>query len=208
MTSDILENNHLKLAQLFYYLQDISLELQADFAILSLVEATLQKRGLQTFVEFEGLITTTIQKGDPNVINTMSKVAFHNIILNICRFNEAVKKSGAGKLLKEFCPETQKRFQKFIDEYYTLDVKKYRDSYAVHPIDEKTGTFTSRSQLISLCEKIVKIDSLFKADISDFIRLLKRMHHTEVTDPDLSLAWAIHAMGPELEKHGVKLKRA
>ncbi|MCH7311797.1 MULTISPECIES: integron-associated HEPN domain-containing protein [Acinetobacter] len=196
-----------KLSQLFYYLQDISLELQADFAIIGLVEATLEARGFDSFIEYEGLITTEIKSGNPNTINTMAKVAFHNIILNICRFAEAIQKSGCGKLLRRYCPNSQIRFNKFISEYYTDDIKKYRNCYATHPMDDNTKDFTPRSELISLCEKILGISSLNNLKILDFIRFLKRIHHIDEKNPDISLVWAIYEMSLELEKSGIALNR-
>lgn len=204
MNIEVVSEDHTKISQLFFYLQDISLDIQAAHGILQIVDCTLSSKDASFFHEYEGNISLKINGVNHQPIYTMAKIAFENLIIAICRIEEAVK--GCSKLLKEKCPDSQKRLISFIKENCSNEVRKYRNEYFAHPFDKKKG-FITRANLISLTEKILSINSISELSIKDFILFAEKMHILNNKDPNLSFTWAIKEMSDELIRNGVKLKR-
>lgn len=199
-----------KLSQLFFYLQDISLELQSSSALLQITKSIYDDAPFRVNLEenvFAEYQMTFLKPINPQTLNTLPKLALHSIILNICKFAEAVTKSGCGKLLKEYCPKSLTRFNRMISEMYSDAIKEYRNRYLAHPINNQTNNFASRSELIELLKKILDISNINQLSIYDLLTFIQKLFHTNETDPDKSIAWAIFDMEKELTSNGIQLKR-
>jgi len=203
---NISEKDNLRISQLFFYLQDISLELQACSAILEIVDKTYDNNEVEIFKDKE-IIHLKLNKINLNVLPFMAKISHQNIILNICRFAEAIKKSGCGKLLNTYCPESQKRFNIFLKDYYTDEIIKYRNCYIAHPMDNDTNDFIPYKELIELSARTLHIKTLENLTIGDFLDFLKRMHFLDESDPNKSLTWAIKGMSDELKGNNIIISR-
>lgn len=206
MVVNISEKDNLRISQLFFYLQDISLELQASSAILEIVDKVYDNKEVKIFTDKE-IIHLKLKKIDLNILPIMAKISHQNIVLNICRFAEAIKKSGCGKLLNNYCPESQKRFNIFLNDYYTDEIIKYRNCYAAHPMDNDTNDFIPYRELIELSARTLRIETLENLTIGDFLYFLRRMHFLDESDPDKSLTWAIRKMSDELKENNIILSR-
>lgn len=199
-----------KLSQLFFYLQDISLELQSSSALLEITKSIYDDAPFRVNLEenvFAEYQITFLKPINPQTLNTLPKLALHSIILNICKFFEAVKNSGCSKLLKEYCPKTLIRFNRMISEMYSDDIKDYRNQYLAHPINNQTKNFASRSELIDLLKKILDISDINQLSIYDLLTFIQKLFNTTETDPEKSIAWAIFDMEKELFSNGIQLKR-
>lgn len=199
-----------KLLNLFFYLQDVSQEIQSAFGIMQIVESTLDPtipKESVTFTEFKNTYTVHILNGNPQIIKTMAKVALQTTIINICRISEAVNNPEIKMLFAKYCPISYKRLDVFIEKRYTSHVKQYRNKYAAHPINRTTDEFLSLKEIFSLMEKILKIKTMKDLKFKDIFSFISTLHHPDVKDPDISITWAIHAISIELQKNGIDVDR-
>ncbi|ENX58139.1 MULTISPECIES: integron-associated HEPN domain-containing protein [Acinetobacter] len=209
--STISKEEHEKLSQLYFFLQDISLELQADSAIFNIVEQTYDNK---EFVMFEDnvsakgipLIHVGLGAFNKNVLPILAKVAFQNIILCICRAYEAVNNTNSGKILNKYCPKSLRILHKQLNDSYD-NVVGFRNSYVAHPLDGETKNFVPVDQLVAQSKKIIGVSEDKKISIGDFLNYVKKLHFMNETDPNHSFTWAIRNMHDELKENGVTPKR-
>ncbi|OTG82331.1 integron-associated HEPN domain-containing protein [Acinetobacter sp. ANC 4648] len=199
-----------KLSYLYFYLHDISQEMQSVYGLIQIVEATLSEHvelEAPKFFDMRGEFSVKISKGNPQVIKTMAKISFQTAIINICRLSEAIGHSDMRQLLKKYSPLSLERFEIFIKKYYTKEVKYYRNKYSAHPINRDTDNFLNLKEIFNLIEKILNISSMEKFRLDHFYGFVKEFHHPNITDPNQSITWAIYEMSNELRNNGITLDR-
>ena len=83
----------IKAISALFYLQDISLELQSSSALLQITKSSYDDAPFWVNLEenfFAEYQMTFLKPINPQTLNTLPKLALHSIILNICKFAEAI----------------------------------------------------------------------------------------------------------------------
>jgi len=209
MENQIPPQNDIKLmSQLFYYLQDISLEIQSARGIVQIVHDSMTEYKKPLTIGL-GILKMEIKaKGADQILEGMLKIALHNVMLNLCKAEEAV--SSQGRLVRKYCPEFQMRFNNLVNEYKMDDIRRYRNIYLAHPHDKTTKKFAKLDDLKNLYKQIfnsetTKIDSM---NMTQFSKFLTKLHCLNETDPNTSLVWAIRKMADELSENGIEVQRS
>lgn len=94
-----------KFINFYFYLQDCILDIGAAYSIL---------KGISNK---EAVIRTT-------------KMCLGVVLLNVCRISEAIRSNQA--ILKELSEGTRNELNKFVKDYHSDNLKKYRNTYLVH----------------------------------------------------------------------------
>ena len=137
MTQNISEEDQKKICAMFFYLQDISLELQACSNILHQIKEKLED-------------------SEENVLAlaTLSRVIFNYTVINVFKAGELIYNNQG--FIKDYFPKSLEKLNKFKSEFWTNDLKNYRNKYVAHHSDKKkkeredTSPFLSRGELLKL----------------------------------------------------------
>lgn len=97
-----------KFINFYFYLQDCILDIGAACSIL---------KGISTGSNEEAVIRTT-------------KMCLGVVLLNVCRISEAIRSNQA--IVKELSEGTRNELNKFVKDYHSDNLKKYRNTYLVH----------------------------------------------------------------------------
>lgn len=195
-----------KLSKLFFYLQDISCEIQSSYGILQIVESTLDDsipRETVTFNDFKHSYTFQILNKNNEVVKTMAKIALQTTILGICKILEVIRNPDLKILLDKYCPNSYKRLDTIINQRYSNHMRDYRNKYVAHPLDKKNNDFLSLTQIHALLAKILEISDFKDVKFIEIFNLVSALHHPDLEDPDLSISWAIYHMSSELKINGI-----
>ncbi|HHF0415861.1 TPA: integron-associated HEPN domain-containing protein [Haemophilus influenzae] len=92
----------------YFYLQDCILDIGAACSIL---------KGISEGSNKEAVIRTT-------------KMCLGVVLLNVCRISEAIRSNQA--IVKELSEGTRNELNKFVKNYHSDNLKKYRNTYLVH----------------------------------------------------------------------------
>lgn len=92
----------------YFYLQDCILDIGAACSIL---------KGISEGSNKEAVIRTT-------------KMYLGVVLLNVCRISEAIRSNQA--IVKELSEGTRNELNKFVKNYHSDNLKKYRNTYLVH----------------------------------------------------------------------------
>jgi len=198
--------DEIKLSKLFFYLQDISCEIQSSYGILQIVESTLNDsipKETVTFNEFKDSYTFKILNKNDQVIRTMAKIALQTTILGICRIAEVITNPELKTLLNKYCPISSKRLDTIIIQRCSPQMKQYRNKYVAHPLDLKNNDFLSLTQIHDLLANILDISDFKNVKFIEIFNLVSSLHRPDLINPDASLSWAIHHMSGELKSKGV-----
>ena len=190
-----MDNKIKKINLLFYYLQDVLLEIEVALAHLDpstkkLIEACDARE------------SSPSESGKNNQIfwgsacRTMQSI----IILSVCRISEAVKSSGA--ILRELAPDSSIKLNEFIKRYYTQNVREYRNEYLVHPYN-KNKELKPVNELVELLHNIQGTKSSFWYKTPDqqneyYIELMRGCKDHP------GLKKIIFSLGDEIEKNTQK----
>lgn len=133
----------------------------------------------------------------------MSKIALQTTILGVCRIAEVINNPELILLLEKYCPNSYKRLDNIIGKRYTFYLKKYRNQYAAHPLNNKNDDFLSLAQIEKLLAKILDIKDFSKVKYIEIFNYVSTLHHPDLKDPELSISWAIRYMSDELKGNGI-----
>lgn len=97
-----------KFINFYFYLQDCILDIGAACSIL---------KGISQASNTEAVIRTT-------------KMCLGVVLLNVCRISEAIRSNQA--IVKELSEGTRNELNKFVKDYHSDNLKKYRNTYLVH----------------------------------------------------------------------------
>lgn len=97
-----------KFINFYFYLQDCILDIGTACSIL---------KGISEGSNKEAVIRTT-------------KMCLGVVLLNVCRISEAIRSNQA--IVKELSEETRNKLNKFVKDYHSDNLKKYRNTYLVH----------------------------------------------------------------------------
>lgn len=163
MTQNISEEDQKKICAMFFYLQDISLELQACSNILHQIKEKLED-------------------SEENVLAlaTLSRVIFNYTVINVFKAGELIYNNQG--FIKDYFPKSLEKLNKFKSEFWTNDLKNYRNKYVAHHSDKKkkeredTSPFLSRGELLKLMFRILKIDNESKM-IEGLVRYMSKLYN-------------------------------
>lgn len=177
---------------LFYYLQDVMLEVEVALAHLP---PTNKK-----FTEANELhVESPSKEKENNVIFWMTarRMMHSIIILAVCRIEETVKNRGA--MLRVIAPESQIALNEFIKMHCTAEVREYRNQYLVHPFGEGKK-FRSVNDLDALFHSIQGTsDSFWYKTLEQQDEYYKKLMNGDANSPGLKKI--IFSLGDELEKN-------
>ena len=163
MTQNISEEDQKKICAMFFYLQDISLELQACSNILHQIKEKLED-------------------SEENVLAlaTLSRVIFNYTVINVFKAGELIYNNQG--FIKDYFPKSLEKLNKFKSEFWTNNLKNYRNKYVAHHSDKKkkeredTSPFLSRGELLKLMCRILKIDNESKM-IEGLVRYMSKLYN-------------------------------
>lgn len=97
-----------KFINFYFYLQDCILDIGAACSIL---------KGISEGSNKEAVIRTT-------------KMCLGVVLLNVCRISDAIRSNQA--IVKKLSEKTRNELNKFVKDYHSDNLKKYRNTYLVH----------------------------------------------------------------------------
>lgn len=97
-----------KFINFYFYLQDCILDIGAACSIL---------KGISEGSNEEAVIRTT-------------KMCLGVVLLNVCRISDAIRSNQV--IVKELSEKTRNELNKFVKDYHSDNLKKYRNTYLVH----------------------------------------------------------------------------
>ncbi|QMT30991.1 integron-associated HEPN domain-containing protein [Alysiella filiformis] len=160
------------LLKMYFYFQYTAIEIQSAVNLLYMLEQFIEGKPYKEMIANEMLVLAPSQ-GSLNAYVTLSRVAFHNLIINIFKLGELIEKKQG---ILTHLPEFNKSVNEFRKIFFTQDLRLYRNTYVAHHSDknkDKSDNFLNYEELIQTFCKIIGVDlSIFNKDIQTFFPFL------------------------------------
>ena len=152
MKNEIEPKQKESLVKLYFYMQDVVIEIESCVSLLYMAENFIKGEEYKDLIGDKCLIIFP-SKGSVSAYVAISRVAFHNIIINIFKLIELFEKK---QKLLNLIPNFRDRANKFRKEFDTLELRYYRNKYVAHHSDRnRQDAFLSLEELKEYFCKII-----------------------------------------------------
>ena len=198
------------LTKLYFYMQDASIEIESCVSLLYIAEKFINGESYREMIREDKYLVISPSEGSLHAYVTMSRVAFHNIVINIFKLSELFEKK---QRILNLIPEFRDAANNFRKDFFTDELKFYRNKYVAHHSDkEQQNDFLSLDQLKACFCKIIGIkEEQFNSNINTvFPYLLKYAEnfYSKSNKNSKQICQIIHQSKYEIEtKLGCQLNR-
>ena len=192
MAQNISKEEQKKICAMFFYLQDISLELQVCSNILNQAAIKLKTEG----------------KVDIISLASLARMVFNYTVINVFKVGELIEKNQG--FIKTYFPKSIEGLNGFRKKFYTEDLKAYRSKYVAHHLDTDTNSFLSREELLKLMCSILEINNANEM-IEGLVKYMSNFYgKSNYSKEDIdTLSYLIHNLSLEISDDlKIELKRS
>lgn len=155
---------------MYFYMQDTAIEIKSAVNLLYIIKDFING------MPHEIIGNNIALKAPPEPLDlyvNISRVAFHNLIINIFKLGELIEKN---QRILGNTPKFRKLANEFRSKFFTKDLRFYRNTYVAHHSNNQKGTsgeFLNYEELTETFCKIISIDiKLLQRDIKTVFPLL------------------------------------
>lgn len=183
MEIEITRKDEQRLSGFYFYIQDVSHEIRIS---------------IQNLINNKDKTPNTLPQNEALVFYASLRIALNTIAIGICKVSEAIEAKDISRLLNSLSIESAENLKNFKKKYYLEDIKEYRNTYAVHPLN-KDKEFPSCLELTRTLEKALKLKMLNNSNTS-IDCILDSLEYIHGKKNGNGLLCIISKLGRELQK--------